>query len=150
MRTVLAPNLTASLVLAGALVFLGGPAASSRPAGGGASKPPRILQSQFTMLDNGKPGPEYQVTLRAKLQVAAAPGPLKLRVRERLKLGSKIDGENVRSLNVRQTRATEWHSVDWKLEDRFFGIGEYEVQATAVDAKGRTSNPRSKSWITKD
>jgi hypothetical protein len=41
-------------------------------------------------------------------------------------------------------------SLAWRLEDRFFGVGNYTVRLWVKDADGATSRVASKNWFNSD
>lgn len=132
--------------LVGTLVALGsvGSVGAAEYAG-----PPRLLGAAFNQRPAGTPE-RYEVVMSAGVRVKAVPGPLKLSIRERLEVGGKVFGERTKTYTLTQTTPEQRHEVSWKLEDQFFGVGWYRLRATVTDARGRTSNVKTRGFYTED
>lgn len=112
---------------------------------------PRIASKSFE-LQGSRPGPNYTVTVVAKLTVCdESAGPLTALVKER-----KFVGDD--ELGARSFTRTIWaakggcnrHVLRWRLGDEFFGVGWYTVNIRIRDNAGAVSKPAGRAWFTGD
>lgn len=97
------------------------------------------------------PGPNYFVRENIRVRACAARGPLIIHVAEqKLAFDDTVQADRSRNFFRRQSPRCQWHTVSWKLGDRFFGIGKYVVRTTIIDAFGRESAPVIRSSTTTD
>lgn len=135
-----------------ALSGLVGLALAAFAAPAGAVVWPRITAAHLSQRGQGAPGPNYQVLVSARQRVCAAKGRLTLLVRERKYLGDLADplAEHFRRRRVRHARRCQWHTFQWVLGERFFGVGTYSVRMKVRDRYGRESRAVFRSSTTLD
>lgn len=117
---------------------------------------PRIVSSHFSLVGHTPSGAGYYVTVNARYRVCDdSRGRLLTRVRE-----TKTNGGSFLFASAQWSyrpfapaafsQNCKTYRKQWRLRDRFFGVGSYRVRLHVRDGGGKWSNTVSRAWFTSD
>lgn len=105
---------------------------------------PRLLRAKFhtKVLEKKYPGGIQLTPMETvRFRVIAEPGPLTIQIHQKVTTGNVVGYDGHERFEIRHSTRTQEHTITWRQNPDFAGVGDSAESITVTDQYGRSSKP---------